>query len=275
VIKFLSILTDASTWLPTSLALPLTLLFFRRYLRLRVKNRVLRTSLIVLAFLPSCIAGWAWIHSRPTLQINDLAVTTTEGNCTATPSRDSGDIKLDSERGPCTIRQVNNQPKTYAEWNRYRINFTMRQLLSTPGTGFEVVDGNGEVRQLLVRQRGFKVGHRWCLEASDRHKNSRTGEIEVQRLNAETCVVLVDRPDRIALTLEYDGSHLHIETKFISDRPQRSGSLGEGQVLSIPHPLIRPEKILALITNVGQNSNDQRGLDGAILSYWWQKRDEK
>jgi hypothetical protein len=229
--------------------------------------RTIQAFLIALGF---GIAAVTWINTRPEAQINRLEFVT-ENNCTARREFDSGDFKAASPGGDCTIRQDTQQSRTYAERNRFTATFTVRRYLSIPGTGFAVVDSDGEIHLLLVRQRGFDVGRNWCLEVWESRKDRQSGETEIHRLNAETCLTLIQRPDRVHLTLDYDGSRLRIETKFISERPRKSAYLANPQIVSIAHPLPRPQKILALITTVGQRKNDQRGFDAAILNYWWQK----
>jgi hypothetical protein len=265
-VEIQSVFADTSSWLGTSLAVPLTFLLIWPRLWRRLKSRTLRAAVVVLACLPIVFLGWTRYEARPVLQKNELALAT-EGNCTAMPDLYHGDVKLDSRGGGCTVRQVSDEAKTYAEKNRYTINFTVRRFLSTPETGFEVIDDRGEVRQLLARQRGFKVGHNWCLKVVARYKNA------VRRLNPETCVALAGRPDRVVLTLEYDGTHLQVETRFMSDRPKNSAFLPSPEVVTVPYVLARPAKILTLITTVGQAANDQRGFDAAILSFLWQKHD--
>src|SRR5262249_52036922 len=152
--------------------------------------------------------------------------------------------------------EVAQEARTYATRNTFTISYTVRRFLSTPETGFAVVTGRGEIRQILVRQRGFNVGRNWKLEVSERHKNPHTGKVEAWRLNADTWLRLATRPDHIRFTLGYDSSTLHVETKFISDRPQESPI---SQVVKIEHALKQAEKILTLITTAGQDAQDQRG----------------
>jgi hypothetical protein len=266
-VEIQSVFADAISWLGAGLALPFTFLLIRPRLWQRLKSRTSRVVVTVVVCLPIVFWGWTRYEARPVRQKHELALAT-EGNCTAMPPDPyHGDVKLDSGGGGCTVRQLSDQAKTYAEKNRYTIIFDMRRFLSTPGTGFEAIDDRGEVHQLLARQRGFKVGHNWCLEVVARHKNA------VRRLNPETCVALAGRPDRAVLTLEYDGTLLQVETRFMSDHPRDSAFLPNPEVVKVPYVLARPAKILSLITTVGQAANDQRGFDAAILSFLWQKHD--